>query len=80
MLLGLFLIVINRFSGLILPGASKYLIDNVIAEGDLELLKVLLLVVAGAIIVQSSTSFTLTKLLSVEAQHLIAKLRSQVQK
>src|SRR5690606_4691824 len=33
----------------------------------------------GALLVQSVTSFLLTKLLSVEAQHLIAQLRSRLQ-
>jgi ABC-type multidrug transport system fused ATPase/permease subunit len=79
-LLGLLLIGINRLSGLVLPGSSKYLIDNVIVEKDTSLLKVLLLVVGLAILVQSATSFLLTRLLSVEAQHLIATLRSQMQK
>lgn len=80
MLLGLFLIIINRLSGLVLPGASKFLIDDVIANSDTELLKLLLLAVAGAIAVQASTSFFLTRLLSVEAQHLISMLRANVQK
>lgn len=79
LLLGLFLIIINRLAGLVLPGASKYLIDEVIAKGDLQFMKILLLGVAGAIIVQAATSFFLTKLLSVEAQHLISRLRSEVQ-
>jgi subfamily B ATP-binding cassette protein MsbA len=79
LLFGLFLIVINRLSGLVLPGASKYLIDEVIANGDLEFMKILLLGVSGAIIIQATSSFFLTRILSVEAQHLISKLRSQVQ-
>lgn len=79
LLLGLFLIIINRLSGLILPGASKYLVDDVIANENLELLKWLLAAVIGALLVQSVTSFLLTKLLSVEAQHLIAQLRSRLQ-
>jgi subfamily B ATP-binding cassette protein MsbA len=77
--IGLLLIIINRLSGLILPGASKYLIDEVIGNKDLEMLKLLVLAVFGALVVQSITSFALTKLLSVEAQLLIAKLRAQVQ-
>jgi len=77
--LGLFLIIINRLSGLVLPGASKYLIDEVIAKGDIRLMKWLLAGVAGAIVVQSVTSYFLTRLLSVEAQYLISKLRSDVQ-
>jgi subfamily B ATP-binding cassette protein MsbA len=43
-------------------------------------MKVLLLGVSGAIIIQATSSFFLTRILSVEAQHLISKLRSQVQK
>ncbi len=79
-LLGLFLIGVNRLSGLVLPGSSKYLIDNVIVEHDTSLLRVLLVVVGLAILVQSVSSFLLTRLLSVEAQHLISTLRAQMQK
>ncbi|SEG09551.1 ATP-binding cassette, subfamily B, MsbA [Algoriphagus boritolerans DSM 17298 = JCM 18970] len=78
--LGLFLIVISRLASLVLPGASKYLIDDVIPSNDLNMLKWLILAVVAAIIVQSVTSYSLTQILSVEAQHLIAKLRSQVQR
>jgi ABC-type multidrug transport system fused ATPase/permease subunit len=77
---GLFLIIISRLSGLVLPGASKYLIDDVIANGNYHLLKLLLLAVTAAIVLQSTTSFLLTRILSVEAQHLIAELRVKVQK
>ena len=79
-LLGLGLIIISRLAGLILPGATKFLIDDVITNGDLEMLRILLVVVGSAIVVQSGTSFLLTKLLSVEAQHLISLLRAEVQK
>jgi len=77
---GLILIIISRLASLVLPGASKYLMDDVIAEGNVEMLKILLIVVGAAIIVQAITSFLLTKLLSVEAQRLIAILRAQLQK
>ncbi len=80
MLLGLVLIVINRLSGLVLPGSSKYLIDEVIAKSNLNLLKWLLIAVGAAITVQAVSSFFLTQLLSVEAQHLISVLRAQVQR
>lgn len=78
--LGLFLIIISRLASLVLPGASKYLIDDVIPSNDLSKLKWLILVVVIAIVIQSVTSYSLTQILSVEAQHLIAKLRSQVQR
>ena len=76
---GLVLIIISRLAGLVLPGATKYLVDDVIAGEDLELLKYLLLAVLAAIIVQAITSFLLTRILSVEAQRLISILRAQVQ-
>lgn len=78
--LGLFLIIISRLASLVLPGASKYLIDDVIPSNDLSKLKWLIVVVVVAIVIQSVTSYSLTQILSVEAQHLIAKLRSQVQR
>ena len=77
--LGLFLIIISRLASLVLPGASKILIDDVIPSNDLDMLKWLIIGVVAAIVVQSGTSYALTQILSVEAQNLISKLRSQVQ-
>ncbi|WP_339876578.1 ABC transporter ATP-binding protein [uncultured Algoriphagus sp.] len=77
--LGLFLIIISRLASLVLPGASKILIDEVIPSNDLTKLKWLIGGVVLAIVVQSVTSYALTQILSVEAQNLISKLRSQVQ-
>ena len=79
LLIGLLLIVISRLAGLILPGASKYLVDDVIPSNDFGLLKWLIIAVVVAVVVQSVTSFALTQILSVEAQNLISKLRAQVQ-
>ena len=79
-LFGLVLIVISRLAGLVLPGATKYLMDEVIVNEDLQMLKYLLIAVVAAIIIQAVTSFLLTKILSVEAQRLISVLRAQVQK
>lgn len=78
--LGLLLVIFNRAAGLILPGSSKYLLDNVIPNSDMNMLFTLLIVVGIAVIVQGVTSFSLVRLLSVEAQHMIALLRSDVQK
>jgi len=79
LLLGLVLIFVNRLSGLVLPGASKYLVDDVIGQADRTLLWWLLLAVSGAILVQSVSSYFLTRLLSVEAQFLISQLRVKIQ-
>ena len=78
--IGLMLIILRSLAGLVLPYATKYLIDDIIPGKDIELLKILILAVVGAIIVQSATSFSLTRLLSVEAQHLISLLRAKVQR
>ena len=78
--IGLLLITVNRLAGLVLPGSTKFLIDKVVGEGNTDLLKLLLVVVGSALFVQSVTSFLLTRLLSVEAQHLISVLRTQMQK
>ncbi|WP_299824829.1 ABC transporter ATP-binding protein [uncultured Pontibacter sp.] len=78
--IGLVLIIISRLAGLVLPGASKFLIDDVIPNGDSTMLKWLIGAVLVAIIIQSITSFALTQILSVEAQHLISQLRAKVQR
>ena len=78
--LGLFLVVLNRLSGLVLPYSTGYLVDTVLGEGQFDLLYPLLGALLVAVIVQSGTAYLLTLLLSVEAQHLIAQLRSQVQR
>ena len=79
-LTGLLLIVISRLSSLVLPLKSKELLDVIIPNKDLEALAYLVIIVASAIFIQSLTSFALARLLSVEAQLLISKLRVKVQK
>lgn len=76
---GLLLIVLNRLSGLVLPWATKFIIDDVIANSDIRMLYFILAGVGTAVAVQAATSYALTMLLSVEAQNLIANLRAQVQ-
>ena len=63
-----------------LPASTKYLVDDVLGQGQFDLLFRLLGLLVVAVIVQAATAYLLTLLLSVEAQHLIAQLRSQVQR
>jgi subfamily B ATP-binding cassette protein MsbA len=79
LILGFGLLVINRVSGLVLPGSTKYLLDNVIGKHQRELLLPLVLAVVGATILQGLSSFALTQLLSKSAQRMITDLRKQVQ-
>ncbi|MDX2361440.1 MAG: ABC transporter ATP-binding protein [Crocinitomicaceae bacterium] len=78
--LGLFLIVIRSLSGLVLPMATKTLLDDVIPTKDMDTMLLIIGVVCGAILIQAVTSFSLTRLLSVEAQRLISLLRAKVQR
>ena len=78
--IGLILIVISRLSSLVLPLKSKELLDEIIPNQDMDALMNMVMIVAGAIFIQAITSFVLTRLLSVEAQLLISKLRAKVQK
>ena len=78
--LGLCLILVSRAASLVMPGAVKYIIDDVITAGDLSVLKWILLAIGGAVLVQALTGFALVQLLSVEAQYLIKELRVKVQK
>ncbi|MFT5513664.1 MAG: ABC-type multidrug transport system fused ATPase/permease subunit [Bacteroidia bacterium] len=78
--LGLGLIIIKSLAGLVLPYASKTLLDDVIPSKNVEAHTTLLLYVGIAIFVQAIISFALTRILSVEAQHLISVLRAKVQR
>lgn len=78
--IGLFLILIGRLAGFILPLKSKELLDEIVPNGDLPALYTLIWMVVLALFVQAITSFLLTRILSVQAQFLISELRAQVQK
>ena len=77
--IGLLLIIIRSLAGFVLPLQSKVLLDDVVPNKDLPGLYSLLAIVITALIVQSLSSFLLTRILSVQAQYLISELRIQVQ-
>ena len=77
--MGFVLIIISRLCGLVLPASSRYLIDDVIGKHDPKMLLPLVLAILAATAIQGVSSFTLTQLLSIEGQRLIAELRSKVQ-
>jgi ABC-type multidrug transport system fused ATPase/permease subunit len=63
----------------VLPGSTKFLVDNVLTKGQVRLLAPIVLAVLAATAIQGVTSYTLTQLLSKAAQRMIAQLRLQVQ-
>lgn len=81
-LVGFFLMAINRVAGLVLPFISKPLLDKVLTplRPHPELLPKIIAVVVTAMAVQAITSYSLTQLLSKAGQRLIAEMRRRVQR
>ncbi|HEX9545676.1 MAG TPA: ABC transporter ATP-binding protein [Pyrinomonadaceae bacterium] len=77
--LGMFLMIVNRLVGLVLPASSKYLIDNVILKHQSGLLLPLALIAGAATLVQAFSSFALSQVLGVAAQRAITEMRKSVQ-
>ncbi|HEY2109230.1 MAG TPA: ABC transporter ATP-binding protein [Candidatus Acidoferrales bacterium] len=77
--LGFGLMLVNRVAGLVLPGSTKFLIDNVIGKHQRQLLLPIILAVVCATLIQGVTSFALTQLLSKSSQRMISDLRVKVQ-
>jgi len=73
------LMILNRATGLVLPGSMRYLIDNVMGKHQLDMLPKIVGAVVLATVVQGISSYTLTQLLSKAGQRLITDLRMQVQ-
>ena len=78
-LAGLALVFINRVASLVLPGSTKFLIDDVVQKHRQELLMPLAAAVGVSVLIQAVTSYTLIQLLSTSAQRLIADMRVRVQ-
>jgi ABC-type multidrug transport system fused ATPase/permease subunit len=77
--LGFALMAANRLAGLVLPGSTKFLIDDVVGRREVQWLLPLVGAVVAATLVQGLTSYALTQLLSKAAQKLIADMRIRVQ-
>ncbi len=80
LVLGVFLIILNKVATLVLPGIFKFFVDDVVIEKDPGILNKILLIAAFAVIIQAITAYLLTKILSVQAYKIIAELRVRVQK
>jgi ABC-type multidrug transport system fused ATPase/permease subunit len=79
LLLGLVLMLISRLAGMVLPYLSKYLIDDVLTKGRVEMLPRLAWIVGAATVVQAITSFALSQVLGVAAQRAITEMRRRVE-
>jgi subfamily B ATP-binding cassette protein MsbA len=77
--LGLFLMLVNRLAGLVLPTTTKYLMDDVIVKGHWELLPTLAMAAGAATVVDAVTAFTNSQVLGVAAQRAITDMRKAVE-
>ncbi|MDQ5872226.1 MAG: ABC transporter ATP-binding protein, partial [Acidobacteriota bacterium] len=78
--LGFGLLAINRLCSLVLPGTTKFLLDEVIGKGRRELLATLVLAAGGATLIQAVTSFALSQVLGKAAQRSITEMRRRIQR
>jgi len=79
LILGLPLMAINRLAGLIVPGTSKYLIDEVISQGRHDLLWKIIAVAGIASAIAGVTDYALAQILGLAAQRSITDLRKKLQ-
>ena len=79
LLLGLPLMAINRLSGIVLPGTTKYLIDDVITKGRHDLLWKIVAVGGLAAVIGAITDYALAQILGLAAQRSITDLRLKIQ-
>ncbi|MGH9606846.1 MAG: ABC transporter ATP-binding protein [Terracidiphilus sp.] len=79
---GLALMAVNRVAGMVMPFVSKPLLDKVLAPIHPQpgLLAPIIGAVLVATVVQAITSYSLTQLLSIAGQRLIADMRREVQR
>jgi ABC-type multidrug transport system fused ATPase/permease subunit len=76
---GAALMLINRLVGLVMPASSKFIIDDVIGEGKVEMLTPIAIAAGAATLIQAVTSFSLSQVLGVAAQRAITEMRKRVQ-
>jgi ABC-type multidrug transport system fused ATPase/permease subunit len=77
--LGMGLVFVNTFAGLVLPLSTKAFMDNVVGQHRLELLGTLAWRVGLATIVQALSSFAQSQVLGVAAQRAITDMRRRVE-
>ncbi len=80
LILGMVLMLISRGAGFVVPAMSGYVVDDVIGNGQSDLLLWLALGAVAATLVQASTGFALSQVLGVAAQRAITEMRKRVQR
>jgi subfamily B ATP-binding cassette protein MsbA len=78
--LGLGLLLVSRIAGLVLPGTTKVLLDDVIGKGRHDLLLPIVLAAGAATLVQAVTGYSLSQVLGKAAQRSITEMRRTIQR
>ena len=65
--LGLAMVLISRLAGFVIPGMTRYVIDDVVPNGRADELAMLAALGLGATFVQAGTAFGLSQVLGVAA-------------
>jgi ABC-type multidrug transport system fused ATPase/permease subunit len=73
------LMIVNRLCSFAIPVSSRYLINNVMYQRQINKLPVIIGTVAGATFIQGITNYILDRYLAITGQRLIAELRMRVQ-
>ena len=68
--LGMFLMIVNRLAGLVLPSSSKYVIDEVVIKHRSQMLVPLAMAAGAATLIQALSSFSLSQVLGVRRNAL----------
>src|SRR5690606_35649112 len=76
--LGLGLLLVNRASAFVLPASAGRFIEG-LTEGDLDIVRFITVAVAIATVLQAITTYLLSRILSVAAQHAIMEMRKSVE-
>lgn len=79
LIIGFALMIVSRLLGFVLPTSTKFLIDNVLGQGQWNLLGLLATAVGFATLFQALTSYAVSQVVSVAAQEAIMDMRKRVQ-
>ncbi|HWS71372.1 MAG TPA: ABC transporter ATP-binding protein [Thermoanaerobaculia bacterium] len=79
LLLGLPLMLVNRLAGIVIPGTTKYVIDNVIGKREYDLLWLIVAIAGSAAVIGAATEYALAQILGLAAQRSITDLRKRIQ-
>jgi ABC-type multidrug transport system fused ATPase/permease subunit len=77
--LGFAFVAINRLAGLVRPAASKFVLDDVIQKGRIDLLWPIIAAIAAAIVLQAWTAYLLKVVTSSFSNRFVTDLRTRVQ-